>query len=289
MTRQQNRLAYFLMSPVLIYLLAVMLVPFGWAVYVSLTDKMVGAPATFIGLGNYVELFRDKYFWRAVVNTLIFTGVAVVLKVVFGMVMALVLNEELPLRNLFRVLLFLPWTMPTVVSVFSWQWMYSDVGGVLNFLLTRTGLLDQPVGWLSTPRLAMLSVILVNVWRGTPFLGIAILAGMQAIPKDIYEAAQVDGANAIYKFFRITLPLVRDVTVLAAVITTIWTLNDFEIIWLLTRGGPANATQVFSTYSYTIGFLNMNLGKAIAISVISLPPLIWLINIVTKKTLAANQ
>ncbi|KQO08455.1 sugar ABC transporter permease [Paenibacillus algorifonticola] len=288
-TNQNNKLAYFLMSPVLIYLLAVMVLPFGWALYLSFTNKVVGADAVFIGLGNYLELLQDSAFWKATWNTVVFTGVAVLFKTVFGMIMALVLNEKIIFRNTFRVLLFLPWTIPTIVSVFTWQWIYSDVGGVLNFLLLKVHLIDQPLGWLARPDLAMFSVILVNVWRGIPFMGIAILAGLQTVSKEMYEAAMLDGAGAVKRFWHMTLPSVKEVTILAAVMTTIWTLNDFEIIWLLTRGGPANATQVLSTLSYTIGFLNMSLGKAIAIAIMTMPPLILLINYVTKRSLSSRD
>ncbi len=277
------------MSPVLIYLLAVMVLPFGWALYLSFTNKVVGADAVFIGLGNYLELLQDSAFWKATWNTVVFTGVAVLFKTVFGMIMALVLNEKIIFRNTFRVLLFLPWTIPTIVSVFTWQWIYSDVGGVLNFLLLKVHLIDQPLGWLARPDLAMFSVILVNVWRGIPFMGIAILAGLQTVSKEMYEAAMLDGAGAVKRFWHMTLPSVKEVTILAAVMTTIWTLNDFEIIWLLTRGGPANATQVLSTLSYTIGFLNMSLGKAIAIAIMTMPPLILLINYVTKRSLSSRD
>lgn len=288
-TNEDSKLAYVLLSPVLLYLLAVMVLPFGWAVYLSFTNKAVGTPATFIGLKNYIDLMKDSLFWKVAWNTLLFTIVAVIGKTVFGMVMALVLNEKIVCRNLFRVLLFLPWTIPTIVSVFTWQWIYSDVGGVLNYILTKTGILDHQVGWLATPSLAMFSVILVNVWRGIPFMGIAILAGLQTISKEMYEAAMLDGAGAIKRFVYMTLPSVKEVTILAAVMTTIWTLNDFEIIWLLTRGGPSNGTQVLSTLSYTTGFLNLSLGKAIAIAIITMPPLILLINYVTKRSLSSNE
>ncbi|WP_123043772.1 carbohydrate ABC transporter permease [Cohnella candidum] len=287
--RLDNKLAYLLMSPVLIYLLAVMLLPFGWALYLSFTDKTVGMSAHFIGLGNYLDLLKDATFWKAVKNTIVFTVVAVILKSVFGMIMALVLNEKIIFRNVFRVLLFLPWTIPTIVSVFTWQWIYSDVGGVLNFLLLKTHAIGRPLGWLAEPNLAMLSVIIVNVWRGIPFMGIAILAGLQSVSKEMYEAAMLDGAGAVKRFFYMTLPSVKEVTILAAVMTTIWTLNDFEIIWLLTRGGPNNGTQVLSTLSYTLGFLNMSLGKAIAIAILTMPPLIILINYVTKRSLSSRD
>ncbi|TBL76656.1 sugar ABC transporter permease [Paenibacillus thalictri] len=277
------------MSPVLIYLLGVMVLPFAWAVYLSFTNKVVGVPATFVGLKNYAELIKDSLFWKVVWNTIVFTLVAVIGKTVFGMIMALVLNEKIVLRSVFRVLLFLPWTIPTIVSVFTWQWIYSDVGGVLNYIMMKLGLIDRQIGWLASPGLAMFSVILVNVWRGIPFMGIAILAGLQTVSKEMYEAAMLDGAGAIKRFIYMTLPSVKEVTLLAAVMTTIWTLNDFEIIWLLTRGGPANGTQVLSTLSYTVGFLNLNLGKAIAIAILTMPPLIMLIHFVTKRSLSSKE
>jgi multiple sugar transport system permease protein len=287
--QRSEKLAYLLLSPVIIYLLMIMVIPFLWAVYMSFTNKTVGNPAQFIGLKNYIDLVSDSLFWKAAFNTLFFTLAAVICKVVFGMIMALVLNEDIRFKNVFRVLLFLPWTIPTLVSVFTWKWMFSDIGGVFNYLLMTLGLLSAPIGWLATPGWAIFSVILVNVWRGIPFIGIALLAGLQTISSELYEAAKIDGANAWKRFIYITLPSIKPVAIIAAVITTIWTLNDFEIIWLLTRGGPSNGTQVLSTLSYTFGFLNLNLGKAIAISIISTPLMILLINMITKRTVAAED
>lgn len=281
----ESRLAMALVAPVFLYLLIIMLLPFLWALYTSLTNKMVGAEGIFVGLKNYIELVKDALFLKSIKNTLIFTSLAVIAKVVLGMVMALILNENIKSKNLFRALLMLPWTIPTLVSVFAWQWIFSDVGGVLNFILVNLGIVKQQVGWLATPALGMFSVILVNVWRGVPFLGISILSGLQTVDGALYEAATIDGANSLQRFINITLPSVRDVIILASIVTTIWTLGDFEIIWLLTRGGPSNGTQVISTLSYTYGFLNLYLGKAIAISVFSFPPLIALVHFMTKKTL----
>lgn len=287
--RAGRRLPYALVAPVALYLLAIMAIPFLWALWVSLTDKRVGRRGEFVGLDNYVDLVSDADFWRAVQNTVVFTVGAVVVKVVLGLAMALLLNEQFRGRALFRVLLFLPWTVPTIVSVFTWQWMFSDVGGVLNAMLRGVGLIDGTVPWLSDPTLAMLSVIAVNAWRGIPFVGIALLAGLQAVPQEQYEAANVDGAGVLARFWHITLPSIRPVMMLAAVITTIWTLNDFEIIWLLTRGGPAEATQVLSTLSYTVGFQNLDIAEAIAIAVLSVPPLVLLINYVTRRSLAEQD
>jgi multiple sugar transport system permease protein len=274
-----------LVLPVVLYLLLVEAYPFIWAVIVSFTNATVGTAERFVGLGNYVHLAGDPLFWKSVENTAIFTGSATVAKLVFGMAMALVLNRRLIARNLFRALLFVPWTIPTLVSVFTWQWMFSDIGGVLNFLLMKGHLIRVPVGWLSTPALAMTSVVLVNVWRGTPFFGISLLSGLQVIPNELYEAAAVDGANALHRFLSITLPSLRDILLLVTLVSTIWTLNDFQIVWLLTRGGPSNGTQIISTYSYTLGFLNLQLAQAIAVSVAIFPALVLLVLGVTRIVL----
>lgn len=284
-----NKLGTVLISPVIIYLLVIMVIPFAWAIYTSFTNKMVGTPGQFVGLKNYINLIKNDLFWKSVVNTLIFTIFAVVLKVIFGTIMALVLNEDIKFRNVFRALLFLPWTIPTLISVFTWQWMFSDIGGVLNYVLLKMNLISEPIGWLATRQAAMSSVITINVWRGIPFLGIAILAGLQTISKDMYEAATIDGANVIKRFIYITIPSIKVIIILAALVTTIWTLNDFEIIWLLTRGGPSNGTQVISTLSYTLGFLNLKLGEAITVSIISFPPLIALVYYITKKLLVSEE
>jgi multiple sugar transport system permease protein len=284
----EGRLVFWLIAPTFGYLLLVMLAPFCWAIYISLTDKMIGISGKFIGLRNYWELITDSLFLKALVNTFIFTFFAVVLKVFFGMIMALVLNEDIKARSFFRALLILPWTIPTLISVYTWQWMYSDVGGALNYILIHLGIIKQQVGWLSTPWLAMTSVIIVNVWRGTPFLGISILAGLQTVDAGLYEAAKIDGANMFRQFWYITIPSIKNIVILASIITTIWTLGDFEIIWLLTHGGPSNGTQVISTLSYTYGFLNLYLAKAIAVSIFLFPVLILLVHHITKKTLESE-
>lgn len=264
--------------------MCVMVFPFCWALYVSFTDKRIGVDGAFVGLRNYIELLRDPIFLMSIVRTFIFTGGSVILKLIFGIAMAVVLNEKLRCRNIFRSILLLPWTLPTVVVVLVWQWMFSDVGGVLNALLQMAGL-SKPVLWLAKPGMAMFSVILVNVWKGTPFIALSVLAGLQNISPEYYEAASIDGATVIQKFVRITLPLLRDVIFLAALMTTIWTLNNFEVIWLLTKGGPSNATNVAAVYSYITAFRNNNLSKAISISVLFLPIMIILINKITKKSL----
>jgi len=255
----------------LIYLFFVQGYPLLWSVYVSLTDQKIGVPGKFVGIRNYFELLSRPSFWKAMSFTIIYTVVAIVFKLLLGMVMALTLHQPLRGRNLYRALLFLPWALPTLTSVLAWRWMLGDVGGVVNYALLKLNLVNRPLAWLGNPSLARMSVILVNVWRGTPFFGISLLAALQAIPKHLYEAALIDGASSWQSFRWITLPSIKNVAFLVTLVSTIWTLADFEIIWIMTRGGPANATHVFSTLSYIVAFQNLDLAKGVAISIFMVP------------------
>jgi multiple sugar transport system permease protein len=287
--RSGAALGLLLVAPVVLYLLALQAYPFISAFLTSLTDKRIGTPGAFVGLDNYAELLRTPLFRKAVVNTFIFTAGSIGVKLVLGMVMALVLNQNLIFKNLWRALLFLPWTIPTIVTVLTFSWMYSPTGGVFNTLLLKSGILERPIDWLGRPANAMIAVILVNIWRGTPFFGISLLGALQGVPQEQYEAAELDGANVLQRFRYVTLPSIRDVALLVTMVSTIWTLNDFQIIWVLTRGGPANTTQVFSTLTYTTAFENLYLARAIAISVFSVPILALIIGWITRAVLPEND
>lgn len=288
--RMWNRaIPYLLMAPVVIYMLAVLVVPIVYGIGLSFTNKMIGRDAQFVGLKNYISLFGEREYRKSVVNTLKYTGVTVVLKVVLGVGIALLMNSKIKFRNISRGLILIPWAVPTVVSVTIWKWMYSDTGGVLNHLLMSAGLTDQKIAWLSTPLLAFISIVIINVWRGAPFIGMSTLSGLQAVPSDVYESAQIDGANIFQRFFYITLPSIKDVVMLATLVTTIWTFNDFELIWLVTKGGPISATQTISIYTYKTGIQSMYTGKAMAASILFMPVLILLINMTTSKTLRQEE
>lgn len=280
---------YILIAPVLIYVIVFLVFPFFYGVGISFTDKKIGRETSFIGLGNYITLLHDSKFLTSVKNTVVYTVISVLLKVILGMAMAIVLNSKIKGRALARGLLLIPWAVPTTVSIFVWKWMFSDTGGVLNAILLGTGIIDNKIAWLSTPGMAMFSIILVNVWRGAPFIGISVLSGLQTISSDLYESATVDGAGAIAKFWYITIPSIKNVLLLATLVTTIWTFNDFEIIWLLTKGGPLNSTQVISTYSYQAGILQMDFGKAVSASIMFLPIIIILVNLITGYTLKKGE
>lgn len=280
---------YLLIAPVVIYLLVILVAPLLYGVYMSFTNKILGSESHFIGLGNYIDLLRDKEFVQCIGNTFKYTIVTVVLKVIIGVGIALLLNSKIKFVNIARGLILIPWAVPNVVSVITWKWMYSDVGGVLNAIFRFLGLTRRGVGWLATPFMAFLSIVIVNVWRGAPFIGLSVLTGLQAVPSDIYESAKIDGANAWDRFIYITIPSISDVLMLSTLVTTIWTFNDFELIWLLTKGGPINSTQVMATYSYTTAIQKMGTGKAMAAALIFMPLMILLVNLVTSKTLGKDE
>src|SRR5262245_52888701 len=205
-SRREGRLAYAMLTPTLLVIVFLVAYPFGSAVYLSLQDKMVGAPGRFVGLANYVELFRDEVFLRTAWNSVLYTVVAVALKFVIGLTMALVLDQERRLNNLARTLLFLPWAVPVVIVSLNWRWIFDDLSGLLNNFLITFHITRDIISWLSDPRLAMGCVIAVVVWAGTPFYAMTFLAGLQAIPRDLYEAAEIDGAGVVQQDRKSTRP-----------------------------------------------------------------------------------
>jgi len=258
-----------------------------WSIWVSMTDTMIGGTSSFIGLDNFIGLFKSKTYRGAIWFTIEFAFLSVLVKLFFGYIMALALNEPVKGRALIRALLFLPWALPTLSSVLTWRWMLGDVGGIVNYLLQTMHIIKTPLGWLGDTQLARISVVCVNIWRGTPFFGISILAALQSIPNDLYEVADLEGANWWQKLRNITFPFTKSSVLLVTLISTIWTLGDFSVIWLMTRGGPANATQVFSTLSYTTAFINLQLSKGIAISV-SILPIAMIVMILVMKQMAKD-
>jgi multiple sugar transport system permease protein len=268
------RLGYLFVTPIAVAVLSLVAYPFCYAVYLSMTHKLVGLPPVFVGLENYIRLYEDGFFRRAVYNSFLFTFGSVGFKLVFGMLMALVLMSKIRWRSFWTGVLLIPWVAPTVVSALNFLWIFDGSLGVLNYLLVKVfRVLPQGVGWLSEPGTAMASVIAVNVWRGFPFFGISFLAGMKAIPGELYEAAAVDGATAVGRFRHVTLPGIRNIVIIVMLLSTIWTFNDFAIIYILTKGGPGGATQVLPVLTYEIAFGAQRLGEAIAVALYLLPAL----------------
>jgi ABC-type sugar transport system permease subunit len=277
------RMGFLFVGPIVVLTLALVAYPFCYAIYLSLTRKYVGMPPVFVGFENYVKLTYDGFFQRAVVNSFIFTFASVGFKLVLGMVMALVLTSKIRFRSFWTGVLLIPWVAPTVVSALNFLWIFDFSLGVLNYLLVRvTGLLSQGVGWLSEPNTAMASVISVNIWRGFPFFGISFLAGMKAIPGELYEASAVDGANVVQRFRYVTLPGLKNIMIIVVLLSTIWTFNDFAIVYILTKGGPGGATQVLPVLTYEIAFGAQRLGEAIAVALYMLPAIAIVIIVLSK-------
>ena len=277
------RMGFLFVAPIVVLTLALVAYPFCYAIYLSLTRKYVGMPPVFVGLENYVKLTNDGFFRRAVMNSFIFTFGSVGFKLVLGMVMALVLTSKIRFRSFWTGVLLIPWVAPTVVSALNFLWIFDFSLGVLNYLLVRvTGILDQGVGWLSEPNTAMASVIAVNIWRGFPFFGISFLAGMKAVPAELYEAASVDGATVLQRFVHVTLPGLKNIIIIVVLLSTIWTFNDFGIVYILTKGGPGGATQVLPVLTYEIAFGAQRLGEAIAVALYMLPAIAIVIIVLSK-------
>ena len=217
---------------------------------------------------NYANLLNDPFFKTAFWNTGIFVFLSVASHIILGLAVAMVLNGDLPAKPLFRVIALLPWVVPDVVAGIIWKWMYNPLYGALNDFLLRLGLIHSHVEWLSNPRLTLFSVILVNLWRGFPFVMLILLAGLQAIPRYLYEAAAIDGASKRQSFFHITIPGLRKMFVVALALDTVWEVRRFGLIQAMTQGGPGVLTEVLSTYTYKQYFKFFRFEYASAISVV---------------------
>jgi multiple sugar transport system permease protein len=274
--RRDTGTALVFLLPLFVLVVALIGYPFYRAIWLSFTDKLVGYPERFVGLRNYVYLLNDDAFHGVVRNSLVFTVASVGLKLLTGLAMALVLHATLRWRNFFRGLFLLPWITSTVIIALTWRWMFDSFPGrgFFNSVLLDLGLLERPLAFMASPEGAMMAVIVANWWRGFPFFGVSYLAGMQSIPPELYEAAAVDGAGTWRRFWHVTLPGLKHVVIVTVLLSFIWTINDFNIIYVMTRGGPGTATQVFATYSYEVAFNQLRWGRGVTISIFLVPVLV---------------
>ena len=270
-----------LLLPTVLMLVGLVLYPLVYAIWLSFTDKTVGSAGQFVGLKNFRYVLAWPQFSAALVNTVVFTVSAVAIKFVLGMVVALVLNQQIRGRNFFRAFLLLPWVMPAFVVYLVWRWLYDPLSGLLNHALIDLGLVATPIAFLSDRSTAMVSVIIAHVWRAFPFYAISFLAGMQTIAQELYDSAQVDGASRWQQFRHVTLPGLYHIIGVVLLLTTIWTANAFEPVYLLTGGGPSDATMVYTMLVYVMGMMNLRLGEAAAVSALFLPLLVALVLVVT--------
>jgi multiple sugar transport system permease protein len=274
---RQGVFSWLMMVPPLLFLAALVGYPFCYGILLSLQDRPVAHPGTFVGLKNFATNFDDPIFWKVAFNTFFYTTVATLLKMVGGLALALAMNQQFPLKNLVRAVLLLPFIVPTVLSTVAWMWILDPAFSVLSWLLILLGVPKPGPSWLGNPILAMLSIIVINTWRGLPFYGITLLAGLQTVPPELYEAATIDGASGWQRFRYVTLPLLQPIILIVTLFSVIFTFADFQLVYVLTHGGPQNATQLFATYAFDIAMGAGQLGLGASVALAMLPALALLI------------
>ena len=267
-------LAAVLLAPTLVLLALFIAYPFVEGVVLAVTDTKVGVPGKFVGFQNFAALWHDGIFRTAVWNTFVYTVVATVFKLGLGLWLALLLNRDFKGKAFTRAFILLPFIIPTVLSTFAWKWMFDPTFSVINWTLFQLGLIHSRINWLGNPDLALISVIIVNVWRGVPFYAISLLAGLQTVNPELQEAAAIDGARPWQRFWHITWPLLLPVTMVVTLFSVIQTFADFQLVYVLTGGGPANATHLFATYAYQIGVGTGLLSDGAAVSLAMFPVLL---------------
>ena len=269
-------LAFALLLPTAILLGLFIAYPFIKGVLLSLTSARVGIEGEFVGLKNFVKIWNDSIFRTTVWNTFWYTGVTTVFKLALGLWLAMLLNRHFRGKALVSAFILLPFIIPTVLSTFAWKWMFDPTFSVINWTLFQLGFITQRINWLGDPDLAMTSIIVINIWRGVPFFAISLLAGLQTISPELNEAAAIDGARPWNRFWYVTWPLLLPVTMVVMLFSVIQTFADFQLVYVLTEGGPANATHLFATYAYQIGVRTGLLSEGAAIS-LAIFPILFLV------------
>jgi multiple sugar transport system permease protein len=281
---RDGALAWIFLMPSVLYIIALVAVPFVLAIGFAMSDVTAGNPSyDWVGLENFRQIFDDPVFWRSLGNTFIFTSISMVLIVLLGKVLANILVADFRGKWVVRFLVLLPWTTPVALSSIAWLWMLDSIFSPIDWILRRLGLLGAEgalfgagsnMYWLGEPGLAMASVIAVHVWRITPLSAVIIVAGLVAIPKDLHEAAKVDGAGYWRRMFEVTIPLVLPVAAVAALFGAIFTFTDMAVVDVLTNGGPNNATQVLTSWAFFRGIDGGNVGEGAAIALFLFPLLL---------------
>jgi multiple sugar transport system permease protein len=275
----ERLLAALLLAPTVLLLGVFIAYPFVMGVWLALSNTSVGNVGQFVGLKNFIKAWNDSIFRTAFWNTTVYTFWATIFKLALGMWLAVLLNRHFRGKRLVRASMLLPFIVPTVLSTFAWRWMFDPTFSVLNWTLYKAGFIVTKVPFLSDGLYGLWCAIVVNTWRGMPFFAITLLAGLQTINPDLHEAASLDGANGWRRFWHVTWPLLKPVTLVVVVFSIIQTFSDFQLIYVLTGGGPANSTHLLATYAYQIGVATGLLGEGAAISLFMLPVLfivVWL-------------
>jgi len=268
---REGDLGLVLMLPGALLLVVFMAYPFFLGLWLSLTDSTIGHAGRFLGLRNFTGLLSDSIFRQTAQNTFVYALVTVPFKLVLGLGLALVLNTAIPFRNAIRAGVLMPFIVPTALSSLGWLMLFDPIFSPFSWTLRHWGLIARNINFLGTPVLAIVSVMIANIWRGTPFFGITILAGLQAVPAELHDAAAIDGAGAWQRFRNVTLPVILGVILVSTLFSIIMTFADFQLIYVLTKGGPANETHIFGTYAYQVGLSATQIGQGAAIALYMFP------------------
>lgn len=268
--KTESGLAFFFLLPACVFLLLFMFYPIVYVILMSFFKvNKLGDLVSFSGLANFRFMFDRPEFWQIIVRSCVWTASAVAVKTGIGLVIALLLNVDFRGRKVARSLVIIPWASSVPISAMIWQWTYNNDFGLLNHTLRTLRIFGEPPIWLAEPRPAFFANLWVDIWCGIPFMALMFLAGLQAIPQELYEAAEVDGATPLAKFRFVTLPLLSNVLTVATLLSILWTFNDFNVIYVLTGGGPGTSTDILITYIYKYAFQYLRFGPAAAMAVIT--------------------
>lgn len=267
----RNFLGFWFMLPAAAFLILFLTYPLGLGIWLSFTDTRLGRDGVFIGTENFQWLNEDPVFWLSVFNTFLYTIVASIFKFGLGFYLAILLNNNMPFKAFVRAIVLLPFIVPTVLSAIAFWWIYDAQFSIISWTLEKAGLLQHYIDFLGDRNNARASVIVANIWRGIPFVAITLLAGLQTVPQSLYEAATIDGASRWQMFRFITYPMLTPIIAVVMTFSVLFTFTDFQLIWAMTRGGPANATHLMATLSYQRAILGGALGEGAAISTAMIP------------------
>jgi multiple sugar transport system permease protein len=259
-------------GPAFLYLAFFIAYPFVMSIYLSVSSARVGSPEWhYVGFTNFRRIFEDPVFWQTVRNSFIFTFGSEAIRLLIGLPLAFALNRSFKGKRLVQGLILIPFVIPIALSSLAWKWMFDSLYSVINWMLMTAHLTDYPWQWLGEPNLAMWAVIILNVWRGFPFSAVILLAGLTAVPVEVIEAAKIDGAGPLRRFFYVVAPIVRPILFVGLLYSIVFSFTDFSAVWLLTQGGPYNTTHVFGTYAYNVGINAGDIGQGAAITLFMFP------------------
>ena len=259
------------MVPAGLLLLLFLTYPLGLGVWLGFTDAKVGRSGEWVGLENYIYLFGDAVARLSLFNTIFYTAVASVIKFALGLWLAILLNQNIAFKSFTRAVVLLPFIVPTALSAIAFWWIYDAQFSVVSWALMKMGWIDRYIDFLGDPWLARMSTIIANIWRGVPFVAICLLAGLQTIPPSLYEAASIDGAKPSQQFWYVTLPLLTPIIAVVMTFSVLFTFTDFQLIYVLTRGGPLNATHLMATLSFQRAISGGSLGEGAALAISMIP------------------